>query len=349
MPIKLGRTAECLILMSAIFALGIGCRLWAATVEVENEDDDISVIPTPAPKAMNPQVTPSNDKGVDADIELQGEEKEVLPSPTPVKKPEVDTPTPSVVANESQVKKNEQSNSIESTLPRVRINDNVGFYYFVSAGFMISDNAQMHSIGKVIGNADTSLNFSMPKRTYIELASDHYEVRPDDLLVVFHSVPAFHDSHSTFPAYQIENLAIVKVIEIQKRRVLVEVKESFRTFQDGDLVETYENEIKRWKQAQIKKVLPSHPVKCFVMGGELSRQNYEQTDFIFLSAGSKAGVVEGQKFELREIDNTGAMEEPLHALRGVAQVISAGLRCSTAQIISNSESIKKGFEAVYQP
>ena len=352
MPIEFRWKTKRILLLAIVFALGTGCRLWATTVEVENEDDDISVASTPTPQTMKPQVTPQNGKTLDADLEMEGESKAVLPPslPTPItKKRPLETPTPTVVSAEIPIKNESSPNSSEPFRSRVRISDKVGFYYFVSASFLVSDPAQIHSIGKVIGSSDESLNFSTPKKTYIELSSDINKVKPDDLLVVFRSVIPIHEPRSSASGYQIENLAIVKVVEIQKRRVLVEVKDSFGPFQDGDRVESYENEIKRWKQAQIKKELPAHAIRSFVLGGNLGRQNYEQTDFIYLSAGTKTGVVEGQNFELRQLMNTGAMEEPIHAPQGLAQVIFAGPNFSTAQIINNNGPIQKSFEAIYQP
>jgi hypothetical protein len=358
MCIKFCWKMKSIFLLAIIFTLGTGCRLWATTVEVENEDDDISVVPTPMPKTSNPQVKPQNDETMDADLKIDAESKAALPSPTrtpvmnptPLKKTLLfETPIPTTVSTANPVISETLANSPGSFRERVRISDKVGFYYFVSAGFLVSDSSQVHSIGKVIGNADYDLNFSTPQKTYIELSSDQYNIKPDDLLLVFRTVVPIHIPHSAGSGYVVENLAIVKVVEIQKKRVLVEVKESFAPLKDGDRVESYDGEIKRWKQAQIKKELPSHSVKCFVLGGDVSRKNYEQTDFIYLSVGTKSGVVEGQKFEIREIKSTGAMEEPIHALRGVAQVIFSGLNYSTAQIIKNSESIQKGFEAIYQP
>jgi hypothetical protein len=345
-------------LMVLAFSLGAASLLRATTVEVENDDDDILAAPTPMNGSSNPQAVPPRNKTADTDLDLEDQSEKAAPAsisappPTPTlaaKKVPMETPTPTIVPNRSQENNEAQANSLPFSGKRVRISDKVGFYYFVSAGFLSSDPARIPSIGTVIGSGDYNQNFSTPKRTYLQLESDHTKVKPDDLLVIFRTVTPIQEPHSGDLGFQVENLAIVKIIEIQKERVLVEVKESFRPFQEGDRVEVYENEIRRWKQAQLKKALPSRSIKCFVVGGEANRQNYEQADFIYLSAGSKKGVVEGQNFDLREITDTGAMEESLHTLRGVAQVIFSGPDSSTAQIISNHESIQKSFEAVYQP
>jgi hypothetical protein len=340
-----------------VMSLGASSFLWATTVEVENDDDDISAAPTPMAGASNPQVAPQKDKASDTDLDLEDQSEKAVPASMPPpstptlvpKKTLVATPTPTIVSSKSQENDEVPAYSFVPSRKRVRISDKVGFYYFVSAGFLSSDPGRIPSIGTVIGSGDYNQNFTTPKRTYLQLKSDYTKVMPEDLLVIFRTVLPIQEPHSGDLGFQVENLAIVKVIEIQKERVLVEVKESFRPFQEGDRVEVYENEIRRWKQAQVKKSLPSQPLKCFVVGGEANRQNYEQADFIYLSAGSKKGVVEGQNFDLREITDTGAMEESLHTLRGVAQVIFSGPDSSTAQIISNHESIQKSFEAVYQP
>jgi hypothetical protein len=308
--------------------------------------------------ASNPQVTPQKDKTADTDLEVEDQSEKALPSPASVppftptvspKKIPLETPTPTIASDENQKNMEPPLNSSTLSGKRVRISDKVGFYYFVSAGFLVSDPARIPSTGTVVGSGDYNQNFTTPKRTYLELSSDRSKIRPDDLLVIFRTVLPIQESHSGKLEYQVENLAIVKVIEIQKKRIFVEVKESFRPFREGDRVEIYDNEIRRWKQAQLKKVLPSHPIKCYVVGGEAGRHNYEQADFIYLSAGSKEGVVEGQNFDLREITDTGAMEESLHTLRGVARIIFSGPNSSTAQIINNHEPIQNDFEAVYQP
>ncbi len=358
MPIKLRCATSPFVFLVAIFVLATGGRLWATTVEVENEDDDISLVATPVSKTVTPQATPQNNQTMKGNLEKAeaSDKASPFPSPTPqmsptqtVKKAPLATPTSSTLPEESQTKSDLRKNPIETSRQRVRISDKVGFYYFVSAGFLVSDPSQIHSIGKVIGNPGNEQLFTSPERTYIELSSDQTKIEPGDLLVVYRADRPMHETNSATLGYRVENLAIIKVIELQRRRMLVEITQSFGAIHNGDRVETYDNETKRWKQAQIKKELPSHSIKCFVLGGDSSHQNYEQTDFIYLSAGTKAGVVEGQKFEVREITSTGAMEEPLHALRGVAQVIFAGLNYSTAQIVSNNESIEKSFEAVYQP
>jgi hypothetical protein len=358
MLIKLRRMTVSVFLLAIVFSWGIASLVRATTVEVENDDDDISVAPTPMPGAPNPQMTPENDKAADAELEVEGQNEKVLtptaptsPTTSPIAKQKLrlETPTPTMVSDENQMKSEVPADSLELSGKRVRISDKVGFYYFVSAGFLVPDPSRVPSVGVVIGSNDYSQNYTTPKRTYLELSSGRNNIKPDDLLVVFRTVLPIQESRSGASGYQVENLAIVKVIEIQKNRILVEVKESFRPFQEGDRVEIYDNEIKRWKQAQLKKTLPSHSIKCFVIGGEVNRENYEQADFIYLSAGSKKGVVEGQKFDLREITDTGMMEESLHTLQGVAQVIYSGPDFSTAQILNNHVSIQKSFEAISQP
>lgn len=232
----------------------------------------------------------------------------------------------------------------------MRISDNVGFYYFVKAGY-VADPDKVPSIGHVVGNMDYNMAYSMPKKTFIETDSDKDKLSTGDLLVIYRTVQPVNETHSGSLGYQVENLAIVRVVETQTLRYLVEVIKSFAPFQAGDKVESYDNEIQRWKQAQIKKPLPAQPVKCYVTGGwgQAGQLRYNQMDYIYLSAGTKEGVVEGETFRLWQVTDTGLMEESLRMPAGEAQVIFAGPDCSTAQILKNSEPIEKSFEADYKP
>jgi hypothetical protein len=324
-------------------------------VELESDDEDISVSPTPS-SASNP--TPKHAREVQQEKGSVGQ-KPAAPlraqseSPAKGKTGELKPAQPSANAGaekgEIPIEPQLKGSGVGSVQPRVRINDKVGFYYFVSSGYLAPHPESLHPVAKVVGGFDSSMNFSVPKKTYLELSSSRESVKPDDLLVIYRTVLPVVESHSGSMGYQVENLAIVKVLEVQKMRFLVEAKETFRPFEAGDLALPYETEIKRWKQAQVKKELPSHPLKCFVAGGAFNRENYNQMDFIFLSAGAKKGVVEGQTFEIRELKDAGLAEEGFHLPVGTAQVIYAGPNSSTAQILRNNEPIRKSFEAIYQP
>src|SRR5579863_8923060 len=233
----------------------------AVTVEVEEDEEDVAATPAAVPVASKAKME------------------------SVATKPQAAVPPPSSSAAQEPPP---QAGTLKA---RVRINDKIGFYYFVRAGFVSRNEAQPHFIGKVAGSFDTQIAFSTPKKTYIELASSQTEVKAGDMMVVFRNVQTLDEPHSGLSGYWVQNLAIVKVLEVDKKRCLVEVVESFSPFVEGDKARFYDDEIQRWKQAQIKKNLPDHPIKCFVTGGGFNQFKYNQTDWIILSAGSGKGVV----------------------------------------------------------
>src|SRR5580692_11804947 len=91
MPIEIRQAKVGVFLSAIIFLLGTASFLRATTVEVENEDDDVSAVPTPVQKTSSSQAVSQNDKAVDSDLEMEGENKEVLPASSPTL---VSTPTP---------------------------------------------------------------------------------------------------------------------------------------------------------------------------------------------------------------------------------------------------------------
>lgn len=295
--------------------------------------------PTPVPpanalpKSKGIEVESDDDMDFSSPATAMPATVQAKPAPKPIAVPMEDTAEPPAENATAQ--------------PRARISDNVGFYYFVKAGY-VAESSTLHPIGKVAGSFDYNQSFSLPKTTFVESFSNRVKVSPDDLLVVYRTVNPIGDSQNLDPDYQVENLAIVKVIEVQKNRYRVKVIKSFYPFKEGDLVEAYDIEIQRWKQAQTKKPLPTHPVNCKVAGGVLGQRTYNQLDFIFLSAGTKKGVVEGQVFQLKEAIDTGFLQDSARKPHGQAQIIYAGPEYSTAQILFNDEPIGQGFEAVYQ-
>ncbi len=291
----------------------------AVTVEVEEDEEDVAAVPT----VVSPENKPKTEQ-VKNTLRSQASVQTVVPQ-------------------------NSTAPGTESLKPRVRINDKIGFYYFVRAGFVTRSQVQPHFIGKVVGNFDNQTQFSTPHKTYIELASSKTEVKPGDLLVVFRNDEPLKESGNDLSGFWVQNLAIVKVLEVEKKRCQLEVLQSFYPFEVGDKVRFYDDEIQRWKQAQIKKNLPDHPVKCFVVGGGLNQTKFNQAEWIILSGGSGKGIVEGQKFQLREYKETGLFQPVLQTPQGVAQVFYAGEGFSIAQILFNHIPIEKGFEAVYQP
>jgi hypothetical protein len=241
---------------------------------------------------------------------------------------------------------------LEQALTRARIDDLIGFFYFVKSGYVVPDPSRVPSLGKIIGSFGGQMNYSTPKQLYVQLpSSKEAAVKAGDFLVVYRAGAPILEKHSGFSGYWVENLALVKVIEVQKKECLVEVKKSFSPFEEGDRVKSYDDEIKRWKQAQTKKELPIHPIRCFVAAGtKPMTQNYwNQNDFVILTAGTKKGVVEGQTFRLNRIVDRGPQGEPLHSKEGLARIFYAGPESSMAEIISNQGPIEKGFEALYEP
>ncbi|HJT23382.1 MAG TPA: hypothetical protein VJ873_02320, partial [bacterium] len=241
--------------------------LRAATIEVENDDEDIEAAPTATAQPSKP--LPSKPAPA----------TQTAPTPMPTTQP--------------------KANNIPLTTKRVRVSDNVGFYYFVKAGY-VTDPDQVPAIGEVVGSMDHNTSYSFPKRTFIETTSDKAKLMPGDLLVVYRAVQPIEEAHAGSLGFQVENEAIVRVVETQEHRYWVETVKSFRPFQAGDKVVAYETEIQRWKSAQIKKPLPAQTVTCFVAGGPEDgvQKSYNQADFIYLSAGTKQGLVEGQTFRL---------------------------------------------------
>src|SRR5579871_4782528 len=256
--------------------------LKAATIEVENEDEQVDAAPTAT--AVPPDPAPAK----------QAPAAAAAPAAAPGKPAPVTQAAPVPAANPSA--------SVPPATRRVRVSDSVGFYYFVKAGY-VADPDKMPAIGQVVGNADNNISYSMAKRTFIELQSEKNKPAVGDLLVIYRTLQPVEESHMGALGYQVENLAIVRVVETQDLRDLVEVVKSFYPFVAGDRVEDYDNEIQRWKEAQIKKPLPAQPVTCYVAGGvqESIQKTFNQLDYIYLTAGTKQGVVEGQTFRLFKV------------------------------------------------
>jgi hypothetical protein len=183
----------------------------------------------------------------------------------------------------------------------------------------------------------------------MEVDSDQYPVKKGDLFIVYRCEKEVQEPHGGFLGFQVENLALVEVVEVQKTRHLVVVKKSFKPFLPGDHVIPYESEVRRWKQAQVKKQLPSHPVLAYVAGLDSPKTEYGSPDAILITAGSKKGVVEGQKFNLFSVREGEFDKEDLGIPVGTARVLYAGPDCAVANILSSSAPIQTGFKAEYRP
>jgi len=303
----------------------------AVTVEVENDDEDVA--PTPmvaAPKApAKPAPAPV----------MKGKPKATLNS----------IPKTQPIAQQPPIPKAESTQTTTPSGKKVRINDKIGFYYFVKAGYAVSDEEKVRSVGRVIGSMERRTSFSMPDQTYIEISPEKTEVKPGDLFVVFQFPQSLSEANSGFAGYWCQNLAVVKVLKVEKRSCLVEIKESFYPFKIGDQVKPYDEEIERWKQAQIKKSLPDHPVDGFVISPEPGRDHLSQNDFVILTVGSRKGVVEGQVFQLREKWDRGIFDPALNKPIGSVEVFYAGPDSSMALIQYSHIDIQNGYEAYYEP
>ncbi|HEY5040175.1 MAG TPA: hypothetical protein VIJ93_13995 [bacterium] len=291
--------------LSSLLSMG-AIHLKAATIEVENDDEDVLTSPTPAPPVSNSKI------------------------------------------EKKQASSEGSSPSAEKPLVKTRIDDSIGFYYFVKSGYVVPDESKIPSIGHVLSGIDNQISYSTPHKTFIEL-SPKMSVKVDDILVVYHATDPVREAHSGEVGIWVRNLAIVRVVEIQKQRCLVEVKASFGTFQEKDKVKLYDDEIQRWNQAHVKKEITNRSIKCYVAGGEPGQDYFNQTDFILLTAGKKNGVVEGQIFRIDEQKGGNFIEDSIRVPKGKAKVFFVGPNYSVAQILSNHESIKNGFVAFYQP
>lgn len=317
-------------------------RLGAATTEVEKEDEDVTAPPTP----MEDQSVSEAASGTSLSNDTR--DKDIRRKPTT----EMDTDEDSsqaVTDNEASDAKEKDDEGTGVSSDSVADDEEITFDYFLKSGFVASDESQVPAVGKVIGSFEGQDSYSVPKKTYIELFSNKVKVQPGDLLVVFKGSGTLEESHSGFSARLIKNEAIVKVLEVQRRRCLIQVVKSFDVFRVGDRVKLYNDEVSRWKKSQIEKAPSNHPIKCYVAGGDFGRESWNKTEFIVLTAGAKKGVVEGLVFELREFKDTGLFDENLHIPRGTAEVFYVGSNYSMARIITNSEPIFKGFEAFYKP
>src|SRR5579859_4140321 len=126
-----------------ILAWGWSTPLKAATIEME-ESDDIESTATPA-----------------------------APTPTPSEKGKTTEPAPKVgkstePAPGAEMEKEAESLPAEAAKPvvRAKISDQIGFFYFVAAGYVTDDPSQIPSVGKVSASTDEDLNYTTPKKTY---------------------------------------------------------------------------------------------------------------------------------------------------------------------------------------
>ncbi|MGH7739243.1 MAG: hypothetical protein ACREL1_03760 [bacterium] len=229
----------------------------------------------------------------------------------------------------------------------VRVSDNIGFYYFISAGYLVSQPGKLPKLGVVEGDFTGEMTFGTPQKVYVKM--ENALVAPGDFLVVYRDTTDVHSDRVGWVGRQVENLAILEVLEVQKDSCLAITRECFEPFRDGDAVMPYAQDVARWSQAQRRKPLPEKMIRCDVAGGKVGSSRYSQNDWIVLTAGRMEGVVEGQVFELRQRDPGDFGSTAAHEPIGKAQVFYAGPHYSMAQITQCSAEIHKGFEAWFRP
>jgi hypothetical protein len=227
-------------------------------------------------------------------------------------------------------------------------NNDVNFSYFLTSGYAANDISGIPSVGKVSGTPELDGSLSTAKTLYVVVPSSKIKLEPGEKLIVFGDGGPIREKNSGFNKRFIKNLAVLKVREGEGRRYLADVLTSYDNIPLGSPVKLYSGEKEIWDKAQVSKEFPTKTIKCFVAGGERGRDNWNQTDYVILTAGTKQGVVEGLIFQLWEVqwDKNVKLDG---IARGFAKVFYAGSSYSIARIQEGSDSIFKGFEAVYNP
>ena|GEM_PF-3397275 len=226
--------------------------------------------------------------------------------------------------------------------------NDVNFNYFLTSGYAANDITGIPSVGKVSGTPELDGSLSTAKTLYVAVPNDKIKLEPGEKLIVFGDGGPLQEINSGFKKRFIKNLAILKVREGEGRRYLADVLTSYDFIPLSSPVKLYSGEKEIWDKAQVAKEFPTHSVKCFVAGGERGRDNWNQTDYVILTAGTKQGVVEGLIFQLWEIPWDKKVKLDGTA-RGFAKVFYAGSSYSLARIQEGSDSIFSGFEAIYNP
>jgi hypothetical protein len=226
--------------------------------------------------------------------------------------------------------------------------NDVNFNYFLTSGYAANDISGIPAVGKVSGTPELDGSLSTAKSLYVTVPNDKTKLEPGEKLIVFGDGGALRVKDSGFNKRFIKNLAILKVREGEGRRYLADVLTSYDDISLGNPVKLYTGEKEIWDKAQVAKEFPTHPIKCFVAGGERGRDNWNQTDYVILTAGTKQGVVEGLIFQLWEVPWSKNVKLDGNA-RGFAKVFYTGSSYSLARIQEGSDSIFNGFEAIYNP
>ena len=232
---------------------------------------------------------------------------------------------------------------------RIRAPQNLSFYNFLSAGFVVSDSDPVEPLGKVFASSDDPESFTPPEKDHVAL-DNPAKSKVGDLWTIYRlKGGCLDDPDLSFQGSLADVLAVVQVEEIVKNYARVKIIQGFSSFTAGDLVRDYAQDVKRWKRAQTKKNLPLAEIRCMVAGGPVIKILYQQMDMIVLTAGTRRGVVEGMTFELDEQAERVTEGAPLLRQIGSAEVFYSGNTYCLACVTQSHDGIQKGFTAIYRP
>lgn len=225
----------------------------------------------------------------------------------------------------------------------------ITFDYFLTSGYAANDIRNIPSVGQIDGTPEMDKSLSVAKSVYVLVNDDKTKLDPGVKLIAFGDEGELDVKAADFYKRFIRNLAVLQVREqVGKQRYLAEVVESYGFLPAGSRVKLYDSEKNLWERARTAKPLPTKMIKCYVAGGNKDSDTWTQNDYVILTAGTKQGVVEGTIFQLFEVTYD-ADNHKVRERRGWARVFYSGGNYCLAQILSDSESIASGFEAVYKP
>jgi hypothetical protein len=242
----------------------------------------------------------------------------------------------------------DESNIVDTKHTGVNKND-VNFSYFLTSGYAANDISSIPSVGKVSGTPEIDGSLSTAKTIYVEVPNEKMKLEPGEKLIVFGDGGPLVEKNSGFNKRFIKNLAILRVREGNGKHYLADVVTSYDDIPLDSPVKLLSGEKAVWEKSQVAKEFPTKTIKCYVAGGERGRDNWNQTDYIILTAGTKQGVVEGLTFRLWEVPSWNQNVKLAGVSRGFAKVFYVGASYSLARIEPNSDSIFNGFEAIYNP
>ncbi len=238
---------------------------------------------------------------------------------------------------------------VKSKKSKTGVSSKGEFDFLVRAGFVAQNKSQINRLGKIIGNPRNEDNLSTADKVYVGLSKGATAQEGDRWIFFRFADPVKNPANGKKLGIQVIHTGIGRVLEVQESRCLVQIEKSFVPIQGEGEVKSYEDEVQRWKQSKQETKLPDFKITCFVAAGEPQRDHYAMNDFVVLSAGSEAGVVAGQVFQLRQRDKNPRWSGPAEAPIGQAKVIYCGGNYSMAKILRSVQPIPLGTRAVYEP